>query len=225
MTHHHPRPNPDAHLASSLSHVYWIGGSPCAGKSTIADMLGERFGSQVYHVDDDWEDRQARATEADQPVMTRIGRMGWNELWTLPLDRLVDAALSYYAEEFSMIVDDLLALPPTTPIIAEGAALLPESVASVRPDDGRTIWMVPSEAFQRVHYSREKRPWIDDILAECDDPDRAFDNWMDRDVAFARRVARDATNLSPRLVHVDGRATLDENAAIVAQHFRLGDIT
>ena len=54
-------------LACSLAHVYWIGGSPCAGKSTVADMLGERYGVHVYHVDDHAEDHSARATATDQP--------------------------------------------------------------------------------------------------------------------------------------------------------------
>lgn len=30
-------------LKQALSHVYWIGGSPCAGKTSIASKLVEDF--------------------------------------------------------------------------------------------------------------------------------------------------------------------------------------
>jgi adenylylsulfate kinase-like enzyme len=32
-------------VAGTLSHVVWIGGSPCAGKSTVAAALAERHAS------------------------------------------------------------------------------------------------------------------------------------------------------------------------------------
>jgi adenylylsulfate kinase-like enzyme len=32
-----------------LTKVYWIGGAPCAGKSSIAYWLGEQFGFKAIH--------------------------------------------------------------------------------------------------------------------------------------------------------------------------------
>ncbi|MFN8444306.1 MAG: hypothetical protein U0175_26220 [Caldilineaceae bacterium] len=31
---------------------YWIGGSPCAGKSSVTNLLAAQFGLTTYHVDD-----------------------------------------------------------------------------------------------------------------------------------------------------------------------------
>lgn len=31
-------------IQSRLGHVYWLGGAPCSGKSTIADELGAQYG-------------------------------------------------------------------------------------------------------------------------------------------------------------------------------------
>lgn len=33
------------------SHVYWIGGSPCSGKSTIAEMITKDYGYTYYQCD------------------------------------------------------------------------------------------------------------------------------------------------------------------------------
>ena len=62
--------------------------------------------------------------------------------------------------------------------------------------------------------------WVQDILCQCEKPEQAFRNWMDRDVAFARWVARSATRLGLKLLEVDGKRTIAENARIVAQHFQ-----
>jgi len=46
------------HVAAqrSLRHVYWLGGAPCAGKSTVAGILADQFRLAIYHTDD-WRPR------------------------------------------------------------------------------------------------------------------------------------------------------------------------
>ncbi len=34
-------------MADNLSHVFWLGGATCAGKTTIADRLAALYGWQV----------------------------------------------------------------------------------------------------------------------------------------------------------------------------------
>lgn len=34
-----------------LKNVFWLGGSPCAGKSSISEILANRFDLEVYQVD------------------------------------------------------------------------------------------------------------------------------------------------------------------------------
>jgi hypothetical protein len=83
------------------------------------------------------------------------------------------------------------------------------------------VWVVPTESFQREHYTLEKRPWINDILAHCQSPTQAFANWMDRDVGFAKRVTGRAQALNLKVLTVDGQRTIEQNAEIVAQYLGL----
>ena len=206
----------------TLAHVLWIGGSPCAGKSTVADVLGERYGVGVCHVDERNEEHYGKATAApDQyPRMAHTLSLSWHDLWMRDPAVLLDDALAFMREEFTMVCADLAAMPSSGPILAEGATLLPECVRAL---DGaaRGIWMVPTEAFLRNNYTREKRPWMNDILADCDDPDQAFANWMDRDVATARHVASSAETHGQRVVHVDGSRTIDDTVALVGNYLGL----
>jgi hypothetical protein len=206
-------------LKQALSHVFWIGGSPCAGKSSIAQILVDKYNLQYYQCDHQFDKHQARVVPDKHPVFHQLSGMSWDDIWMRPVPVQVAAEFEIYLEAFEMIVEDLLAMPGSPPVLAEGAALLPDCVAEVLMDRRQAIWIVPTEIFQRTHYPR--RSWIHDILRQCTDPQQAFQNWMDRDVAFAKQVAGRTAELGLALINVDGTITIAETAAMVETFFEL----
>jgi 2-phosphoglycerate kinase len=207
--------------ASELAHVLWMGGSPCSGKSSIAGMLAEKHGLRIYKCDDAFWEHARRVDPVAHPTFYRLTRMTWDEIWMRPVEVQIADEFACYREEFGMIVDDLLGLPRSTLVIAEGAALLPDLVSGLLPDHSRAVWVVPTESFQREHYTPEKRPFVNDILAHCQNPTQALANWMDRDVGFTKRVAEQAQALDLEVLTVDGKRTIEQNAEIVAQYLGL----
>lgn len=208
-------------VASGLAHVLWLGGSPCSGKSSIAEMLAEKYGLHVYKCDDAFWEHAKRVDPVAHPTFHRLTHMTWDEIWVRPVAVQIADELACYREQFGMIVDDLLALPRSTPIIAEGAALLPDLVSDILSDRSRAVWVIPTEPFQREHYTPERRPFVNDILAHCQNPTQAFANWMDRDVGFAKRITQQAQALDLKVLTVDGQRTVEQNAKIVAQYLEL----
>jgi hypothetical protein len=208
-------------LKRKLAHVYWIGGSPCSGKSSIVDLLAMERASvnqvTVYSCDDHFDKHLQQTTIENQPEFYRVRNMNWDDLWMRPVAKQVEHELAIYREQFWMIVDDLLALPNDRPILAEGAALLPELVVAVMAQPNQAFYVVPTPEFQWRMY--EKRPWIHHILDECRDPGQAFKNWMERDVGFGAYVTVTAVSHNFPVIHVDGSHTIAENAAQVASHF------
>jgi len=144
--------------------------------------------------------------------------MNWDEIWGRPVEVLLQDEIAVYREEWNMIVNDLLALPDDLPIIAEGAALLPERVQAVLFARRRAIWIVPTETFQREAYAL-RGEWVGEILAQCTQSEHAFEHWMARDAAYARWVSRGARQLGLRVLTVSGAQSIDDNAAIVEAHF------
>ena len=201
-----------------LGHVYWIGGSPCSGKSSIVERLIQRYTCQPYNCDDAFARHAEKITPEAQPTFFKVTHTTWEELWMQPVDVLIQDAIRVYHEEWVMIVEDLLALPSDTPIIAEGAALLPALVRDVLAVPQQAIWIVPTKEFQRERYP-QRGAWVQEIVSQCTDPEQALRNWMDRDVAFADWVREEARRRCLRLLVVDGERTIDENASIVAAHF------
>ena len=196
----------------------WIGGSPCSGKSSIARWLAKRYGIAVYQCDAHWDDHIRVADSATEPALHSVTTMSWDDLWMRDVATLVEHERALYREEFAMIIDDLGRTDAARPIVAEGAALLPELVAPLLDQEREAIWIIPTEAFQRATYP-QRGAWVQGILEQCTDPKTAFANWMARDIAFGQRVACDAQRLGLRVLRVDGSTSVQQNAQTVADWF------
>ena len=204
----------------ALKHIRWLGGSPCSGKSSIADRLSDRLGIHVYHVDEAFNDYVRRISAQQHPVTYKWVNTPWENLWMQPHDVLLQEAIAAYSEQFELILEDLCAQPDTEPLLAEGTALLPGLVKPLLSRPQQALWMVPTEAFQRELYPK-RGAWVQEILATCDDPQAALENWMDRDVAFARWVADGAASHDLPCIWVDGSSGVEERMAMVADYFGL----
>jgi 2-phosphoglycerate kinase len=199
--------------------VYWIGGAPCSGKSSIARLLGEQFGMHVYHGDDPFYDHVDAADPHTQPHLHRLRAFTWEWLFMRPVPEQVADEIAIYREEFALILDDVRGLRGAEPLLMEGAALMPALIAPLLPSSTHAIFLIPTSAFQRATYAQ--RPWRQELLAQCADPQQAWENWMERDEQFGEVVAAQARAASLPVLIVDGQRTLQENALAVATHFGL----
>jgi cell division septation protein DedD len=203
----------------ALENVFWLGGSPCAGKSSISTVLANRFDLDLYRVDEAFDEHVPRLDAEIQPALVKWCAASWNERWMRPPESLVSEVIACYREHFSMILEDVASLPRQKPLLVEGSALLPREVFGVSASRRRAVWIVPTAAFQRENY--RKREWVSGIVEQCDDAEAAFQNWMQRDIQFARWIAAEADALGGELLVVDGQQTIEENARQIAAHFGL----
>ena len=213
-------PQPDL---AKLEQVYWIGGSPCSGKSSISRILAQRCGLALYEVDASLPRLQARFDPQRYPTLFRWTSTPWDDLWMQPPEALLDQAKAAYAEHFSLTLDELAVQAASRPVLVEGTALLPGLVRPLLADLQRAVWVVPSEAFQRRMYP-QRGEWVADLLAECRDPQAALQNWMDRDAAFGRWVLAETARLGLPSLVIDGSQTIEQNADRLARLLNLNPV-
>lgn len=206
-------------MTTAFSNLYWIGGSPCSGKSSIADDLAVTHGLTVYRCDEAFYRHQELVTPERQPVFSRLARASCDELWMRPVPRQLKEEIALYHEEFPLILADLAGIAAMRPVIAEGAALLPHLIGRLGVHRHRAIWIVPTADFQRAHYSQ--RTWRHEVLTDCTDKEQAWQNWMERDAGFARVAARQARELDYRVLTVDGGDSIADNTRAVEAWFDL----
>ena len=205
---------------ADLDAILWLGGAPCAGKSSVAEILVSRFDIDVYHVDEAFNTQVSRLDERAQPALLRWMTSSWDERWIRPPEVLLADVIECYREHVSFILEDLRTLVSNSPrVLVEGTALLPDSIAPLLTSYERGIWLIPTQPFQEHNYAR--RMWVDGILRQCADPQVAFRNWMRRDAAFARWVARQAHNRGLTSIEIDGSRSIEQIADSVARQFVL----
>lgn len=213
-----------SNLKKKLSHIYWIGGSPCSGKTSIARMLTEEQGFHYYKSDDLYDDHLLRSRLDLQPKMSKLKGLSWGQYWaaqfcTIPVEQQIRDSIDIYEEQFPMMIEDLLALPDSTPILVEGALVLPNQVASLLERPNQAIWLFPTPEFQISHYAQ--RPWISEVLAQTEDPQKAFQNWMAKEIGFAKKTEEDTRLQGFQFIKVDGSASLEKTFSYVKDHFKL----
>ena len=202
-----------------LSNAYFIGGSPCSGKSTLSNLLAERYNFVYYKIDDYEQEHINKSDSKKHPIMHKWKEPIWDEIWMRPVDIQVKEEFKFYIERFEMILSDLKQFSEEDIIIMEGAALLPELIKKIDVDVNRIIYMIPSKKFQIEYYS--KRDFIKGILFECSKPEKAFINWMERDHRFGEKVKEQAEKLGYKVIYVDGEKTIEDNFDLVSKHFGL----
>ena len=203
-----------------FENAYILGGSPCSGKSTIAERLAAQFDLPLYKVDDHEQEHARRCQPERQPTMHRFTQRSWDEIWSRPAALQVEEELDYFRERFDLILEDLQAYDLGKPLLLEGAAFLPELISRAEVRRDRVLYMVPTLTFQLHHY--QQRPWIRGILDQCTDPDQAFANWMLRDHLFGQEVLRQARDYQLAAVIVDGSLSVDEQFKEVVSWLHLG---
>ncbi|MCJ7700021.1 MAG: zeta toxin family protein [Anaerolineales bacterium] len=195
----------ESNLNRLFSQAYFIGGSPCSGKSTIAEMISRQYQLEYYKVDEYEGEHMQRCHPDIHPVMHKYSKMDWNEIWMRPVQVQVKEEFEFYRERFQMIRQDLNGRDPERCMIIEGAALLPELLSQYGADHSRVVFMVPTKDFQIHHYW--KRGWIKTILKDCVNPRQAFENWMERDYGFGQVILRQAKNFGFNSILVDRSIT------------------
>ncbi|WP_438431200.1 hypothetical protein [Gorillibacterium sp. sgz500922] len=186
---------------------YYIGGSSCAGKSTLARRFAERQDLPLYSCDEEFGQRLSRIDPVRHPHLHRVKNWSPGEMFgSLEVDELLELYLGVFREDLELVLADV-AERYAGPAVVEGNQLLPELLLPRLMPSDRAAWIVPSESFQRNLYAR--REWVPAILADAPDPGEAFERWMQRDTRFAEGVARQAEQLGAPVLRVDGTLAWD----------------
>lgn len=202
----------------ALAHVWWLGGSACAGKSSVARLLAAEHGLTLYSCDDRFEEHLRRADPARHPRFRRVADLPPEALWSGPAEVQAEEILGFYGDEMEMVLEDLAAMPG--PVLAEGVGLLPERVADVLARPWRAVWLLATPELRRWLYPRRGR-WVQEMLARYPDPERAFAGWMERDSLVAAAIEEQARRRDLTVVTVDGRRGVEEIAGELSRRLRL----
>ena len=199
--------------------IYYIGGSPCSGKSTIAQALATEYDLDYFKVDDHLEKYIKMGAADGKLCCAMVEKMTSEQIWMREPGVQCKEELIIYEEISEYIQNDLKNADGKKDIITEGAAYLPRLAKRLHVPADRYLSITPTKAFQVFHYS--KREWVPFVLSECSNQAKAFENWMERDALFAREVQRQCAEVGYVSVINDGKVPVEEMIKMAAEHFGL----
>ncbi len=206
----------DERLPDRLRHVRWLGGGSGAGKSTVARWLAAEYGMRLYSCDATIATHARRVAPADAPLLQTFLSMNMDERWATRTPDVMFETFPWFAGEgFNLILDDLLALPQSSPILVEGFRLLPRLVAPLLNLPHQAVWLAPTPAFRRMAFDRRGFTW--EIPTRTSHPERALSNLLIRDQLFTEEVASEASALRLPVIVVDGARGIGELTEQVAR--------
>lgn len=199
--------------------VYFIGGSPCSGKSTVAQALSEKYHLRYFKVDEYLEKYMKMAAADGKGSCKAVEQMTPEQIWMREPIVQCDEEIQIYEEIFPYILADLEKTECDHGIITEGAAYLPSLMKACAVPANRYISITPSKEFQVSHY--RQREWVPYVLEGCSDKEKAFENWMERDALFAKAVQQQCTHHRYLSLINNGAISVEEMMGSIAMHFKL----
>ncbi len=205
-------------MRAHLAHVLWIGGGPQAGKTTLSRLLAGKWDLKIYNLD--WHAVREHAGGPGTAV-AEFQRLSMDERWAVPgTVHLLERSVAIWEDGFALVLADLLALPDSRLIVAEGPGAFPWCVAPLLSSPRQAIFLVPTRERREIVAARrwggggqpERFPGIVER-------ERALVNVSARDALLDARIVSSCRELGLRCERFDGSLDLDASLELLEAHF------
>lgn len=202
-----------------MKNIYFIGGSPCGGKSTICEVLSQKYNLYYFKVDDYLDNYMKKALKDNRTLCKKNLEMSAEEIWMREPSLQAQEELDIYKEIFNYIISDLEKISTDNDIITEGCAYLPILIKKLGISSNHFLSIIPTKEFQISHY--RQRNYVPKVLDGCRDKEKAFSNWMERDYLFSKEIERQCAIEDYKIIINDGKILLDDLVLEVLNHFEI----
>ncbi|HJW48982.1 MAG TPA: hypothetical protein VJ726_06165 [Candidatus Limnocylindria bacterium] len=205
-------------MRAGLAHVLWIGGGPQAGKTTLSRLLAGKWDLKIYNID--WHAVREHAGRPGTAVAA-FQQLSMDERWAVPsANELLERSITIWQDGFALVLEDLLALPRSRTIVAEGPGAFPWCVAPVISSPRQAIFLVPTRERRDIVATRRWGSGQLERFPGIVDRERALINVSARDALLDARIASSCADLGLRCERLDGSLDLDDSLALLEDHFR-----
>jgi hypothetical protein len=204
-------------VRARLSHVLWIGGGPQAGKTTLSRLLAGKWDLKIYNLD--WHAVREHAGRPGTAVAA-FQRLSMDERWAAPsAAELLERSVAIWQDGFTLVVEDLLALPDSRTIVAEGPGAFPWCVAPLLGSTRQAIFLVPTPERREIVASRRWGSGQVERFPGIVDRERALTKVRARDALLDTRIVSSCAELGLRSERLDGSLDLDATLELLEGHF------
>ena len=200
-----------------LRNVYFISGTPCAGKTTITKALGRKYGIPVYVIDDQFTIHRLMSDRTNQPNMNRNFRDA-DEFFGRSVEEYKSWLLGNTREQLDYVLLDLIKLSQDQVVLCD-IHLIAEEAARIT-DPSRIAFLIkePKDLVE-AYISRPDHQGFRDFIHSASDYEKAKATC--NETLYSLNIGRYnyIKNSGFFWLERDDSRTVEETAALVEKHF------
>ncbi|MFH5881827.1 AAA family ATPase [Liberiplasma polymorphum] len=164
-------------IKKKLENVYFIAGTNCGGKSSMAKALSEKHDMYFYSADSEYWNHRKISDEVSQPNMNRPF-LGWEDYFMRDAKKQAEWLIKAEKEEMDFIIVDLLEIASQTDKKIVVDIHRDVDLFKRISDYHRVIFLLAeNDLIQKEYFGREdKNDMLVCIKRETKDPDEAINN-------------------------------------------------
>ena len=198
--------------------VYYIGGSSFSGKSTVAEILIEKYNLYYFKVDESFKEYIQKGKDIGLEFCSKFAEMSFEESQLRSPEIQFADKINLYKEIFCFILDDLSQMK-CRGIITESTAYLPELMHCFDIPYDRFVSLTPTEEFRIANY--KKRNYSFPFPGVCSDMEKVFSNWLQYDILLTQEIQKQCINFNYLSFENDGSMSIYKLAELIADHFHI----
>ena len=201
------------------SNIFFLLGCPCAGKTTVGNILVQKYNMYYFSGDSRRFDYYKFAEKEKHPFMT----MDASDFWDWSLEEMVAWEKGVISEQTPYILNDLNELSKGQDMVLFEGMLDLETVSKIVPDKQIVYLSVDKSVCEREFFTREThRGMIDNILSSPGISDEEKQRRiMMRKGAAINAFYENAKEFGIQTFMREGTTAEQEMAEKVAKHFGL----
>lgn len=206
-------------LAGYLRRVYWVSGTACSGKTTVARALAEQYGLELYNADEMYASHLRLAAPEYQPSMCRqfTDLLSW---FSQPLREYHRGLNDNLREALDMVILDVLCLSRAQPVVVEGS-FDPEWLKDIVPHERFAFLYASPGLVRRDFFSRDDKADVLAAINALPDGQQIREHVLDVVEYGARRWTERARAFGAKMFERTDKVSVEQRVALLAEHFHL----
>ena len=213
-------------LKHGLRNVYFLAGTSCGGKSTMAKEISKKYGFIHFH-DNHHEEHfriwQSICNEKYQPFATKQNQMAWEDLET-HFNRSVEEFIAddiIITEYVQFVIIELIKLSQNRKVISDSSWIPLDLLAEISEYNKIACLLAPAELIIRDFYRRDDHKDFLEHIMTLKEPEKKLKIQNELHRIHAKQTFDDVDKYNLFKIVRDDESTVENTLKLLENHFSL----
>jgi len=213
-------------MKHSLQNVYFLVGTACGGKTTMAKAISRKYG--YIHFNDNWNEENCKVydsikNEKYQPNSTKRKEIDWEKYFSRSVEEfLTDKNDNHGTNEYLQFsIIELIKLSYNNKVIADVWIDDFDFLTEISDYNRIACLLAPGELIIRDYYERDDHKDFTECIQSLKDPEKKFETQNELFRIGAREIAENAKKYNLFSIMRTEESTIENTLSLLEKHFRL----